>query len=226
MTQRSLVTLLAVIIVAGTIVWGIRYLGSRIPQTPTLTMPSPQPTATPKIVTNAMVIRQMQSVQRLETSRYTIETVVEASTPDGWVSRGERLLLIAHGTVVVGFDLGKLTVADIQVSPDGESVTIALPPAELLASGLDEGKTRIYSRDSGKQLGVLPRSGDPNLETAARRRGLEQIVQSACEDGIAQRAVQDGTAALRNLLILAGFESVYVRVKDPATPLCPGRTAG
>ena len=99
-------------------------------------------------------------------------------------------------------------------------LTVTLPSAEIFFAGLDEGKTRIYSRESGKQLAVFPKEADPNLETAARRRGLEQIVQSACEDGIAKRAAQDGGDALRDLLAIAGFTTVQVRAKEPAMPLC------
>ncbi len=187
---------------------------------------TPIPTPTPQIVTSGTVIRQMQAVQRLETTRYTIETVVEAvTTPANRISSGEKLLLIAHGTVIVGFDLAKLTTGDVTVSSDGKTVVITLPPVEIFSSGLDEGKTRIYSRDSGRQLAVFPKDPDPNLETAARRRGLEQIVQSACEDGITERATKDGTGAMQNLLTIAGFTSVQVRIKEPITPLCTNRNA-
>jgi len=187
---------------------------------------TPIPTPTPQIVTSGTVIRQMQAVQRLETTRYTIETVVEATTtPANRFSSGEKLLLIAHGTVIVGFDLAKLATGDVTVSPDGKTVTITLPPVEIFSSGLDEGKTRIYSRDSGRQLAVFPKDPDPNLESEARRRGLAQIVQTACDDGITERATKDGTGALQNLLTLAGFTSVQVRVKASTKPLCSGGNA-
>ena len=216
--------LVAALVIAGTVVYAFRQLPREVnvsaPSIPSLAIPTAAPTATPVIVTSGTVIRQMQSVQRLETTRYTIETVVEATSgTDGVFTRGEKLLLIAHGTVVVGFDLAKLTTSDVTVSPDGKTVTITLPPVEIFSSGLDEGKTRVYSRNNGTII-VFPKGADPNLETAARRQGLEQITQSACEDGIARRATQDGTEAMRDLLTIAGFTSVQVRVKDPATPLC------
>ena len=227
---RISLLVLAILVIGGAIAYGGRQIAQAMnsaasnlpsaPSLPPLALPTAGPTATPTIVTSGTVIRQMQAVQRLETTRYTIETVVEANTPDTRFTRGERLLLIAHGTVVVGFDLAKLTTDDVSVSPDGKTVTVNLPPVEIFSSGLDEGKTRIYSRESGKQLAVFPQEADPNLETAARRRGLAQIVQSACEDGIARRATQDGSEAMRDLLTIAGFTAVQVRVKDPATPLC------
>ncbi len=216
---------------------GVFYNDMRSPKTsqqstPTVTLTptarataTPIPTPTPVIVTSGTVIRQMQAVQRLETTRYTIETVVEATTSaNSTFTSGEKLLLIAHGTVVVGFDLAKMTTSDVTVSPDGKTVTITLPPVEIFSSGLDEGRTRVYSREAGRVVG-FPKGADPNLETAARRQGLEQIVQSACEDGIARRATQDGTEAMRDLLTIAGFTSVQVRVKDPATPLCATSSA-
>jgi hypothetical protein len=187
---------------------------------------TPSPTPTPQIVTSGTVIRQMQAVQRLETTRYTIETVVEATTtPANRFSSGEKLLLIAHGTVIVGFDLAKLATGDVTVSPDGKAVTVTLPAVEIFSSGLDESKTRIYSRDSGRQLAVFPKDPDPNLESEARRRGLAQIVQTACDDGITERATKDGTGAMQDLLTLAGFTSVQVRVKESTKPLCSGGNA-
>lgn len=222
MSQRSplpavILAFAAILLLTGGGAW---FILSRLPQTPAIGLPAPAPSATPRIVTGAAVIRQMQALQRLETTRYTVETVVEASTPDGWVSRGERLLLIAHGDVVAGFDLGKLRPEDVQVSANGKTVTITLPAAEILSAGLDEGKTRIYSRDSGKQLGVFTRGADPNLETEARRRGMQQIMASACEDGVLRRAGDDGTVAVRNLLTLAGYETVQVRTRDAAASAC------
>ena len=221
---------LAIIVIGGAVAYAGRQISQAmndaaskvptLPSVPPLAIPTAAPTATPVIVTSGTVIRQMQTVQRLETTRYTIETVVEAATtPDSRISSGEKLLLIAHGTVVVGFDLAKLTTGDIIVSPDGKTVTVALPPVEIFSSGLDEGKTRVYSREAGRVIG-FPKGADPNLETAARRQGLEQIIQSACEDGITRRATQDGTEAMRDLLTIAGFTSVQVRVKEPTTPLC------
>lgn len=218
MQPRVLIAILATFFtLALLVVGGALFIESRIPS---FRLPGSGPTATPKIVTSAGVIRQMQALQRLETTRYTVETVVEASTPDGWVSKGERLLLIAHGNVVVGFDLSKLRPEDVQISADGKSIKVTLPPAEVLSTGLAEDKTRVYSRSSGKYLYVLPRSGDPNLETEARRRGAQQILQSACEDGIMRRANEDGAAAVRNLLTLSGFEIVQVETREPSAGAC------
>lgn len=224
--------LVAIVVIGGAIAYAGRQVSQamnsaadNLPSVPSLAIPTAAPTATPTIVTSGTVIRQLQSVQRLETTRYTIETVVEATaSPDGRFTSGEKLLLIAHGTIVVGFDLATLTTGDVTVSPDGKSVTITLPAPEIFSSSLDEGKTRVYSREAGRVIG-FPRGADPHLETAARRQGLAQIVQSACEDGIARRATQDGSEAMRDLLMIAGFTSVQVRVKEPTTPLCPTASA-
>jgi hypothetical protein len=225
--------LVALVVIAGTIIYSVGQLNPR-GRTPTpaptataaaRATSTPVPTPTPVIVTSGMVIRQMQAVQRLETTRYSIETVVEATAgTTGVFQSGEKLLLIAHGTVVVGFDLAKLTAGDVTVSPDGKSVTVNLPAPEIFTSALDEERTRVYSRESGRTVG-FPRTADPNLESAARRQGLAQIVQTACEDGIARRATQDGGEAMRDLLTIAGFTSVQVRVKESTAPLCPGGSA-
>jgi hypothetical protein len=193
-----------------------------IPSLPSL--PTAGPTPTPKIVAGPAVIRQIQHLNRLETTKYTIETVVEAETAGGWLGlkRGEKLLLIAHGSVVAGIDLGKLQVQDVVVSPDGKTVSIRLPAVEIFNSDsvLDENKTRVYSRESGAYLGLIHTNPDQQLETLARQKGVGQILQSACEDGIENQAATNGRQSIIQLLSLMGFDTIQVEVTHAPAPLC------
>ncbi len=65
---------------------------------------------------------EIRKISRLETTTYTIERVIEARQSDpvwpDWLS-GDRLLLIANGTIVAGIDLEQLQPSDLVVSPDG-----------------------------------------------------------------------------------------------------------
>ncbi len=83
-------------------------------------------------------MQEIRQVSRLETTTYTIERVVEAkesdpSLPD-WL-RGDRLLLIAHGTIVAGVDMEQLKPSDVVVSPDGKAITVTLPPGGDIQPG-------------------------------------------------------------------------------------------
>src|SRR3990172_4684893 len=69
---------------------------------------NPTPTVLPDPVT---IIHGVRDLARLETISYTIEKVITAETgqgPFGFLF-GDRLLLIAHGVVIAGVDLGRMS---------------------------------------------------------------------------------------------------------------------
>src|SRR3990167_10889604 len=83
----------------------------------------------------AAVIKQIQSLSRLETASFTIEKIIdEGSTGDNVFQRllfGDKILLIAHGQAIAGFDLSKVTDQDIQVP--GKKLRVNFPPPWLLS---------------------------------------------------------------------------------------------
>jgi hypothetical protein len=93
------------------------------------------------------VVRQVRALERLETISYTAEKITSGERENPILPNflaGDRLLLVAHGEVVAGMDLAKLQQADVEVR--GNSVSVHLPPAEILTTHLDNDKTRVYSR--------------------------------------------------------------------------------
>jgi hypothetical protein len=184
-------------------------------------LPGGGPTSTPVIqASNASVMLRVQQLQRLETTSYTIEQVIEAEgstdgvIPDwlgGDILEGDRLLLIARGNVSAGIDLRELSEGDITISPDGSTLTVQLPPARVFDVSLDNEGTRVYSRDRGF---FAPEN--PQLETLARQEGEVAILRTACEDGIMQRATEDSQRTMEQFLSLLEFEQVQVIAAPPA----------
>jgi hypothetical protein len=170
----------------------------------------PTPTIYPDPVT---VIREVRTLSRLETAQYTVEKVITAQTGQGALAAlfGDRLIFVAHGEVIAGVDLSKLSSSDVVVSPGGQ-VTLIVPAAEVFVSSLDEGKSYIYDRQTG-----LLTKGDQNLETQARQVAQEQIEQGALEDGILKTAQDNASAYLDRLLRSLGFTDV-VFVQATALP--------
>lgn len=181
-------------------------------------------TPTPEIITGAAVVQRVQQLSRLETASYTIQTVIDVRQGSnipivGDLLAGDELLLIAHGTVVAGVDLGELSPDAVTVSPDGQTVTLRLPPAQIFTAVLDSERTRVYSRDRGI---FAPENKD--LETQARQQAEQQILAAACEDGILSKATEQAEEALRQFLGLIDDLQVVV---VPATPgPCPAAPAG
>jgi hypothetical protein len=154
------------------------------------------------------VVRQIQQLQRLETVLYTLENVVEGEHDYTGVLpkllTADRILLIGHGEVVAGVDLGRISSDDVIVQ--GRSVTIRLPQPEIFSVRIDNQKTRVYSRDTGILVPV-----DPNLETDVRREAERQLREAALKDGILEAAGRNARTTLSSFLKGLGYEQVGIR---------------
>ncbi len=154
------------------------------------------------------VVRQIQGLNRLETASYTIDKIIEAGT-DGTVFQdllyGDRILLVAHGTVVAGTDLSRISTDAVQAS--GETLSVTLPSTEIFSVTLDEQQTKVFDR----QMGLLSK-GDKDLESQARAAATDSIRQAACNDGILLRAADEAKHRLEQMYKLAGFAEVTVTV--------------
>ena len=168
----------------------------------------PTPTIYPSAAT---VIRAVRPLSRLETVQYTIEKVITAEIGQGAFGAlfGDRLIFVAHGEVIAGVDLSKMSPNDIQITPDGTAI-VTLPAAEVFVATLDNDKSYVYDRDTG-----LFTRGDVNLETTARQAAESEIESAALEDGILDQAQTNAEAYLRSLILALNVEDVvFVR----ATP--------
>jgi hypothetical protein len=169
-------------------------------------------TPTTTVFDRGGAIKQIQSLNRLETSSFSIERVIEANVARGNILDtilGERLLLIASGNVVAGVDMSKLKESDVIISQDGKSITITLPPSEIFAKSLDNQRTRVYDRQAG--IGTQIFGGEnKDLETQARLEGENSILQAACEGGIMQKAADEAQRSMEQFLRLLKFQEVQV----------------
>ena len=163
------------------------------------------PNVTPTIIADPVTIfHEVQSLSRLETVSYSVEKIITAESGQGSPFSflvGDRLILVAHGQVIAGIDLGKMTEDDITVSGDGR-VTVNLPPAEILVVTLDNQQTYIYDRDTG------PIGMNPALESEARKAAEQEILNAALEDGILDMAQKNGEVYILRLVLALGFDDV------------------
>jgi hypothetical protein len=165
-------------------------------------------TPTPTIRDRGGTIQQIRALNRLETQSFSIERVVEARIERGNMLDlflGDRLLLIASGEVIAGVDLSKLQASDINISADGESITIRLPPSEIFSARLDNERTRVYDRQQG-----IFADTNQDLETQARQEAEREILNAACENQIMQKAADEAQRSIEQLLRLLEFTNVTV----------------
>lgn len=161
---------------------------------------NPTPTVIPDPVT---IIREVQSLARLETIRYSVEKIITAEVNQGVLGAlfGDRLLFVARGYVIAGVDLSKLSVDDLQLA-DG-TLVVSLPEAEVFVATLNNEDSYIYDRDTG-----IFRKSNPDLETSARRVAEQEILDGAIEDGILDQAQINAEVFLERFFNTLGYMRV------------------
>ena len=163
----------------------------------------PTPTIIPDPVT---IINEIRPLARLETIQYTLEKVITAEEGQELIAElfGDRLLLVAHGTVIAGVDLSKLTAENLKFR-DG-ILEVELPEAEIFSASLNNDKTYVYDRDTG-----LFRKSDRDLETLARQAAEAEILKAAVDDGILNQAAINAQVFMERLLNDLGYSQVIFK---------------
>lgn len=181
--------------------------------TPTSThTPTPTPTNTPTPTpTPIVVITHINALGRLETTEFAMQTVIDLENEPGniWeqLVGSDKLLLVAEGEVVAGFDLSQ--VKDKNIIVQGTNVTMNLPAPQILYTRIDNDKTYVVERDTG--FLVKP---DQTLESRARQIAEKSLTDWALERGIIQKAEEYGRVQIENLLRSLGFTNITINVEE------------
>jgi len=150
----------------------------------------------------ATLLKEVQSLSELVTVKYVIEKVVVLEDVK-WYGEN-RVLLLAHGVVKGGVDLGRLKPDDIVIT--GTKISIKLPPTQVTDTYLDEKKTQVIERTTG-----LLRLFDKNLEQNARQQATDDIARAARLGGLKDEAEKRAKEQLRSLFLQLGFQEVEFR---------------
>lgn len=161
---------------------------------------NPTPTIIPDPVT---IIREIQSLARLETIQYSIEKVITAEINQGVFGPlfGDRLLFVARGYVIAGVDLSKIGTKDLRL--ENGVLHVVLPEAEVFVATLNNDDSFVYDRTTG-----ILRKSDQDLETNARQVAEGEIMKAALEDGILVQAQQNAEVYLERLFNTLGYQQV------------------
>ncbi len=158
------------------------------------------------------VLQQIHTLSELVSVQYTLEKVVIFEDPKYWgglIPLGDnRLILLAHGVVKAGVNLGRVQPEDVRVT--GRKISLTIPRAAVTDAYLVEHKTRVVDWKTG-----LLRSFDKDLEQVARRDALVQIQQAARQAGIEADADTRARTQVASFLKLAGFTNVEVQTRQP-----------
>lgn len=158
----------------------------------------------------AAVIKEMRSLQRLETASFTIEKIIDGGTTGNIFQQflfGDKILLIAHGQVIAGFDLSQISDSDLEI--DGTKLRVTLPKPQILVATLDNAQTKVYDR----QKGILT-PGDRDLETEARKAAENSVREAACEGGILTQASDNARKQLTAFFSALGFTEISIDIPE------------
>jgi hypothetical protein len=153
------------------------------------------------------VVRQIQQLQRLETVNFSMDKIISGERDSPYLPKflvSDRLLLVVHGDVIAGVDLGQLRLQDVSIN--GKAISLQIPKSQILVTRIDNSKTRVYSRDTG-----LFSSPDPNLESEVRQEAERQLQDAALQDNILKTADDNARSTLSALLRSLGFTTVEFR---------------
>src|SRR5574342_1209125 len=89
----------------------------------------PTPTIIPDPIT---YINEIRALARLETIQYSVEKVITGEMGSGTfdVFFGDKILFVAHGTVIAGIDMQKIQPEDLRY--ENGVLRVKLPPTEVL----------------------------------------------------------------------------------------------
>jgi hypothetical protein len=199
----TLVLALVIVVLGVALGMGLARYGSTLPVVGQLLGEKP-----PRTTTGPVVVEGIHELDQLATVRWTESVpVTKESGGDVWerVFGGEKVLVIATGSVEAGVDLGDIHKGDVSVN--GGTVTIDLPEPQTLSASLDEKTTRVYDRD----LSPLNFYPDDDLVEEARLRAVEKIEASARENGILDTAEANARDSIRAFVASLGFDDVRFR---------------
>jgi len=153
---------------------------------------------------SATVLTRVQNLSQLVTVKYVLEKVVVYEDAK-WYG-DNRVLLVAHGVVKAGIDLGSLKAGDLRVAD--KRIRVALPRPRITDVYLDDRHSEIVERTTG-----LLRVFDKDLEQNARIQAVEDLRGAALQNGILADASAQARAELTAMLHELGFAEVEFREK-------------
>lgn len=161
------------------------------------------------VLTTDGVISKIQTLNRLQTVVYSVDTVITAEKQGNWYTLwqdGQKGLFVAHGKVQAGIDLNELTADKVQISSDEngkQSVQITLPPAKIFETYLNN--VEIYDIKTG-MFGMV--DIDPQIFSQAQQSGKQQILTTACQSDILKLATDNAQKQIQSLFMLANVTVV------------------
>jgi hypothetical protein len=169
---------------------------------------------------NAVVLAELRDQSRFVGANGRFQTVIDSEEdadylPD--VLKGSRTVFVAEGDVDGWTEFSGLTEDAIQISPEGDVLTVHVPPAQLSPPRIDPAATRLVSRDRGliDRVGDALGGGDPTNQQALQQRAAQKITDAAARSELSRRAEENTEKFLTSLFEGMGYKQVHVVFDGP-----------
>lgn len=158
----------------------------------------------PKIEDTPVIIQQIKNIAQMFTQTFYDEYVYDTGvirTP--LFSQNKRLIFIAKGEVISGFDLSELSEKSI-IRRD-KSIVVKLPPARILDVVINPSGFETFI-----EQGQITFEDSKKFHEDARRI----FDRNAREKGILKNSAEQGRQMLEKFFRLLGFESVDIIIPE------------
>ena len=116
------------------------------------------------------VVHEVQSLSELVTVKYVMDKVVVLEDVK-WYGES-RVLLLAQGVVKAGIDLKRLKPEDVSIS--GKTITIRLPPPQVLDAYLDDKQSHVIDHTTGWKVDfIIAEDSEYGHAALARRKAID-----------------------------------------------------
>ena len=160
------------------------------------------------------VLMSIKNAIRYHAAVGNMEVVVEFKPDDtpAWVPgfiAGRRTLFVAAGTVDAYVDLSGLNEKDLKLSPDGKSVTVRLPEAQLDKPNLDMERSRMFDQERGIFDGIADAFAAPD-QAKLYKLAETKFTAAAESSELRKRATENTKAFLTTLCGSLGVQVTFV----------------
>lgn len=163
------------------------------------------------------IVERIQNLSELTTVSFNFSHIVQSEVempPLLATLYGDSMVMVAVGHIEAGIDLSQLTEED--VVQEGNTITVQLPPPQLLNCFLDDNLSEVVERTTGV---FAPQNVE--LDNQTRRFALRQFRDMALEDGILDNASQEAVERIEQLVTFLLEEdsevSLVIQIAPPET---------
>lgn len=132
--------------------------------------------------------------------------------------KGQRVIMVAAGSVDASVDFSTLRDANVEVSADRKTAHITLPAPKLSEVRIDNDKTYVADRQRGLADRIAGVFGNPVNDQHLYQAAEAKLADAAAHSQVLDLAKANTRSMLTALLHSLGFDNVTITFIEPANP--------